>query len=88
MNGRKFWRTALLIVGGTLIALTWSWGQTPGGRQTHETRQDRSAPLTIELTANRKETGSTPDFSKYNRPIYDLRIGFGWTPGDVPLRVW
>jgi hypothetical protein len=31
---------------------------------------------------------SSPDFSQYNRPIYDARIGFGWTPGDVPLRVW
>ena len=31
---------------------------------------------------------SSPDFSKYNRPVYDVRIGFGWTPGDVPLRVW
>jgi hypothetical protein len=31
---------------------------------------------------------SSPDFSRYNRPVYDARIGFGWTPGDVPLRVW
>jgi hypothetical protein len=31
---------------------------------------------------------SSPDFSKYNRPIYDVRIGLGFTPGDVPLRVW
>jgi hypothetical protein len=31
---------------------------------------------------------SSPDFANYNRPIYDARIGFGFTPGDVPLRVW
>jgi len=31
---------------------------------------------------------SSPDFSKYNRPIYDLRIGLGFTPGDIPLRIW
>ena len=31
---------------------------------------------------------SSPTFSKYNRPVYDARVGFGWTPGDVPLRVW
>ena len=27
-------------------------------------------------------------FTQYNRPIYDVRIGFGWSPGDIPLRVW
>jgi hypothetical protein len=31
---------------------------------------------------------SSPDFPKYNRPVYDVRIGLGFTPGDVPLRVW
>ncbi len=27
-------------------------------------------------------------FSGYNRPIYEARIGFGWSPGAIPLRVW
>lgn len=31
---------------------------------------------------------SSPTFSNYNRPMYVARIGFGWTPGDVPLRIW
>jgi hypothetical protein len=31
---------------------------------------------------------SSPDFSEYNRPIYDARIGLGFTPGDIPLRIW
>jgi len=31
---------------------------------------------------------SSPDFKNYNRPIYDARIGLGFTPGDIPLRVW
>jgi len=31
---------------------------------------------------------TSPDFSNYNRPVYDVRIGLGFTPGDVPLRVW
>jgi len=31
---------------------------------------------------------SSPDFSKYNRPIYEMRFGLGFTPGDVPLRIW
>jgi hypothetical protein len=28
------------------------------------------------------------DFAKYNRVIYDMRIGLGFSPGDVPLRIW
>jgi hypothetical protein len=31
---------------------------------------------------------SSPDFVQYNRPVYDVRIGLGFTPGDVPLRIW
>lgn len=31
---------------------------------------------------------SSPDFSKYNRPVYTARIGLGFAPGDVPLRIW
>jgi hypothetical protein len=37
------------------------------------------------ITGNRYES---PTFVQYNRPIYALRFGFGWAPGDVPLRVW
>ncbi len=31
---------------------------------------------------------SSPDFSKYNQWFYSAHAGFGWTPGDVPLRIW
>ena len=31
---------------------------------------------------------SSPNFAAYNRPIYDARIGVGFSPGDLPLRVW
>jgi hypothetical protein len=27
-------------------------------------------------------------FTNYNRPIYNFHFGIGWSPGDVPLRVW
>ncbi len=30
----------------------------------------------------------SPDFSKYNRFIHNVRIGLGFAPGDVPLRIW
>ena len=31
---------------------------------------------------------SSVDFSLYNRVIYDVRVGVGYSPGDVPLRIW
>jgi hypothetical protein len=30
----------------------------------------------------------SPDFTKYNRLIYSARLGIGFTPGDIPLRIW
>jgi len=30
----------------------------------------------------------SPDFSLYNRLIYTVRLGFGFSPGNIPLRVW
>lgn len=27
-------------------------------------------------------------FEQYNRPVYAVRFGVGWSPGDIPLRVW
>lgn len=66
MHGRKRGWVVFLIVCSSLAAPTWSRGQAPNGQRVGESRQDRSAPLTIELTANRKDSGSTPDLSKYN----------------------
>ena len=31
---------------------------------------------------------SSPNFALYNRVVYESKIGVGWTPGDVPLRIW
>ncbi len=30
----------------------------------------------------------SPDFKKYNRWVQSARVGLGWSPGDVPLRIW
>ncbi len=30
----------------------------------------------------------SPAFAQYNRLIYEGRIGFGWTPGAISLRMW
>jgi hypothetical protein len=31
---------------------------------------------------------SSANFNLYNRLIYDVRVGVGYSPGDVPLRIW
>jgi hypothetical protein len=31
---------------------------------------------------------SSGDFARYNRMIYETRIGIGFTPGSIPLRIW
>ncbi len=31
---------------------------------------------------------TSANFSLYNRLIYDVRVGVGYSPGDVPLRIW
>jgi hypothetical protein len=28
------------------------------------------------------------NFTRYNRLIYSASVGIGWSPGDVPLRIW
>jgi hypothetical protein len=30
----------------------------------------------------------SPDFSLYNRLVYSVRLGFGFAPGNIPLRIW
>jgi len=30
----------------------------------------------------------SPDFANYRRTVYVARVGIGFSPGDVPLRVW
>ncbi len=30
----------------------------------------------------------SPNFARYSRLIHSVRLGFGWSPGDVPLRIW
>ncbi len=45
----------------------------------------RSMHVVAALNANRYDSAN---FALYNRTIYSARLGFGWAPGDIPLRVW
>ena len=30
----------------------------------------------------------SPNFTQYNRLTYTASVGLGWSPGDIPLRIW
>jgi hypothetical protein len=56
------------------------------GGQFQASRQVSRAVHAIASFSGRKY--SSPTFAGYNRPIYDARVGVGFSPGDLPLRVW
>lgn len=68
-----------------------AYGNIPGrygddGGSLNASRQiARSLHFVLGISGNRYVS---PDFPQYNRPIYVARFGFGWSPGDVPLRLW
>jgi hypothetical protein len=66
------------------IGVTGDYGNT-GGTVTASRQLVKSFHIVASLTANKYDSS---DFNLYNRVIYNARIGFGWTPGAVPLRVW
>jgi hypothetical protein len=68
----------------TTVGTPGSYGNT-GGTATASRQLVKSFHIVASITANRYES---PDYTQYNRMIYNARIGFGWTPGSVPLRVW
>jgi hypothetical protein len=39
------------------------------------------------LSFNARQYGSN-DFKNYNKWAYSVRAGFGFTPGDIPIRLW
>jgi hypothetical protein len=45
----------------------------------------KSLHVVAAFNANRYDS---PNFALYNRTVYSARLGFGWAPGDIPLRVW
>ncbi len=52
----------------------------------HASRQiARNFHTVFGFTGTRYESNT---YSQYNRPVYTVRFGIGWAPGDIPLRVW
>jgi hypothetical protein len=56
------------------------------GGQVQTSRQvSRAVHAIMSFSARRY---SSPSFTGYNRPIYDARVGVGFSPGDLPLHIW
>jgi|SRR5271157_2601340 len=45
----------------------------------------RSIHAVLNISARKYESA---DFNLYNRVFYTARVGVGFTPGDIPLRIW
>src|SRR5215469_5841403 len=57
-----------------------------GGGTLNASRQIvRNFHMVMSVTGNRYFSNT---FTQYNRPIYAFRFGVGWSPGDIPRRVW
>jgi hypothetical protein len=68
-----------------------SYGNIQGyyGSQTFSVSMSRQILRSFHFVANYSARRyDSADFSGYNRLIHDVRLGFGWAPGDVPLRIW
>lgn len=81
----------------------WSFSSNAGYNRSEAVGQIAGmyGGLTGALTASRQITGSihmlvqarvnrynSGSYAAYNRWTSDFRIGFGFTPGEIPLRVW
>jgi len=52
----------------------------------HASRQlFRTIHLVAGVDAHRYSSGT---FQKYNQTVYNATVGLGWSPGDIPLRIW
>jgi hypothetical protein len=71
-------------VGETVGGVAGSYGGTNGTLSASRLIA-RSMHVVASFNANRY---NSDNFALYNRTIYSARFGFGWTPGDIPLRVW
>ncbi len=70
--------------GQSLMNFMGRYGDYRGGFQVSR-QLTRAIHAIAGVTASKYDS---PDFANYNRLIYDARAGFGFAPGDVPVRIW
>jgi hypothetical protein len=86
-TGLRRWSFAVQLSGDKAASLANVIGNyNDYGGQFQASRQvSRAVHAIMGFSARRY---SSPNFSGYNRPIYDARVGVGFSPGDLPLRLW
>jgi len=82
--GATVFYTRALTVGETVGGVSGTYGGT-SGTLTASRLITKSFHVVAAFNVNRYDS---PNFTLYNRTIYSARLGFGWAPGDIPLRVW
>jgi hypothetical protein len=64
--------------------ITGQYGSVTGGVSVSRTLL-RTLHFIASSSVRQYQSGA---FDKYNRRVYDVTVGLGWAPGDVPLRLW
>ena len=78
--GVSFWYSADLSIGN----VNGSYGNVSGSFSMSRSLF-HSLSFISSYSANQYQS---PNFTHYNRLIYTASVGIGWSPGDVPLRIW
>ena len=78
--GVSFWYSADLSIGN----VNGSYGNVSGSFSMSRSLF-HSLSFISSYSANQYQS---PNFTQYNRLIYTASVGIGWSPGDVPLRIW
>lgn len=68
----------------TTLGVTGKYGSTAGTISlSHALR--KSLSVIGSFTGSDYESGT---YALFNRTIYSMKLGLGWTPGNIPLRIW
>jgi hypothetical protein len=68
----------------TTLGITGNYGNTTG-RISVSHKITKSLSIIGSVSGSQYESGT---FSLYNHVIYNMNLGMGWSPGNVPLRLW
>jgi hypothetical protein len=68
----------------SITSITGNYGSTSGGF-TASRQLGWSLHAITSASARRY---NSRQYDNYNRTIYEVRVGIGYSPGDVPLRIW
>ncbi len=86
-TGLRNWSLGVAFVYSRALSIgnvSGTYGNTSGSFSLSR-KLFHSLSFLASYTANQYRS---PNFSLYNRLIYTASVGIGWSPGEVPLRIW